>query len=581
MRAAAYAGGVLGLTRLRWPGFILLVLLAIGSAMSPSIPALAGQQSGQTSAANDPNAACAPCHRGIYERYRKTPMANASGLAADGLIPADFQHVASGVHYRVFAQGGKVLLSYEREGAPPGRELAGREELRYFLGSGKRGRTYLFERQGYWFESPINWYGKKQVWDMAPNYLSAQEAPLTLPVDPGCLHCHASGVAPALKGARNRYAGAPFTYGGIACASCHGDPAAHLASAGKVHMANIDATEPLRRDSVCLNCHLEGQAAVVRQGKELESFVPGDNLFDYALYFVRSGESGSGGRATSQWEALLKSECMRKSGDRLTCTTCHDPHGSPAPGERVAFYRQRCLQCHNQAGFAESHHREDPDCTACHMARPPSNDIAHEQVTDHWIRKSVSQERLPLATTGELVVVGGFPSGDRDLGLAYAQVAARGDRQAGQRAEELLLRAEKEAGGAPLDHELHAQLGFLEQLSGRKGPAGEEYKLALQADSGDSLAAGNLALIEAEQHHAGEAARLWDSVFRRDPVQLGAGLNLAVVECGVGERNAAIETLARLLIFAPDNGRGRTMLEAIRSGRQSCGAKPETKPESK
>jgi hypothetical protein len=49
----------------------------------------------------------------------------------------------------------------------------------------------------------------------------------------------------------------------------------------------------------------------------------------------------------------------------------------------------------------------------------------------------------------------------------------------------------------------------------------------------------------------------------------------------VGERNAAIETLARLLIFAPDNGRGRTMLDAIRSGRQSCGAKPETKPESK
>jgi hypothetical protein len=68
------------------------------------------------------------------------------------------------------------------------------------------------------------------------------------------------------------------------------------------------------------------------------------------------------------------------------------------------------------------------------MARPPSNDIAHEQVTDHWIKKTVSQERLPLATSGDLEVVGGTRAGDRDLGLAYAQMAARGDRQSGHSA---------------------------------------------------------------------------------------------------------------------------------------------------
>lgn len=520
----------------------------------------------------DPDAACASCHREIYERYKKTPMANASGIAADGLIPADFQHAASGVHYRVFAQNGQAWLSYARENAPAGRELNGREELRYFLGSGRRGRTYLFEREGYWFESPINWYGKRQVWDMAPNYLSASEAPMTLPVDPGCLHCHASGVAPALKDARNHYAAEPFAYGGIACAACHGDAAAHVASRGKTHMANIDTMQPLRRDSVCLNCHLEGQAAVVREGKELASFAPGDNLFDYALYFVRAGESGSGGRATSQWEALLKSECKRKSDDRLACTTCHDPHGSPPPAERVVFYRKRCLECHKDLKFAESHHPENPDCTACHMARPPSNDIAHEQVTDHWIRKRVSEQRLTVATTGDLLVVGGFTAGDRDLGLAYVQMAARGDRQAGERAMVLLDRAEKETGNAPRDHELHAQLGFLNQLAGKTDAAAEEYKLAL-ADAADSLAAGNLALIDAQRRHTAEAADLWETVFSRDPVELGAGLNLAVVECRAGRRDSAIETLDRLLVFAPDNGRARAMLDAIHSGRERCDAK--------
>ena len=497
-------------------------------------------------------------------------MANASGPAAAGLTPADFRHEASGIHYKVFQESGKVWLSFAREGETAGRELNGRQELTYFLGSGKRGRTYLFQQQGYWFEAPINWYAKKQIWDMAPNYLSAREMPLTLAVDPGCLHCHASGAASSLPDARNHYANAPFLNGGITCAACHVDATAHIASGGKVSLANIDAMEPVRRDSICLNCHLEGQAAVVRLGRQLQNFTPGDNLFDFALFFVRRSESGSGGRATSQWEALLKSACKQASGDRLTCTTCHDPHGSPAPSERVAFYRQRCLQCHNQAGFQQTHHSDNADCTACHMARPPSNDIAHEQVTDHWIKKSVSQERLPLATTGDLEVVGGVKAGDRDLGLAYAQMAARGDRQSAFRAINLLLSAEKQP-GSQSDHELHAQLGFLEQLNGKTEQAAEEYRLALAGDSFDSLAGGNLAFIEAGQHHNAEAIRLWDSVFTHDPVQLGAGLNLAVVACGTGQRSVALATLERLLVFSPDNEKAQTMLANIRSRRQKCG----------
>ncbi len=352
-------------------------------------------------------------------------MANASGPAAEGMITADFRHAASGVHYEVTEKDGKVWLSYDRD--EPGRVLNGRRELRYYIGSGKRGRTYLFEQEGYWFEAPINWYGKKQIWDMAPNYGGAREMPLTLAVDPGCLRCHASGVSSALGDARNHFAGEPFAQGGVTCTACHGDGAAHVASGGKAHMVNVDQLPAVRRDSVCLSCHLEGQAAVMRQGRKAEEFAPGDNLFDYTLFFVYRNEGGSGGRATSQWEALENSACKKASGDRLTCTTCHDPHGSPGPEERVGFYRAKCLGCHSQGGFAASHHPENPDCTECHMGRPPANDIAHEQLTDHWIKKRISPKRVAAANKGQLEAVEGTaPGGDRDLGLAYAQMAHPG-----------------------------------------------------------------------------------------------------------------------------------------------------------
>ena len=523
-------------------------------------------------AGGDPSPACASCHRAIYERYRRTPMANASGLAVDGFIPANFEHAASGVDYRISEDADHVWLSYERDATSPDRALKGQRELRYFIGSGKRGRTYLFEQNGYWFESPINWYAKKQLWDMAPNHLSAHEMPLTMPVDPGCLNCHASGVARSLPDARNHYAAEPFASGGIQCASCHGDGKKHIASDGKIKMLDINALEPVRRDSVCLNCHLEGQVAVMREGKEIEDFVPGDNLFAYTLFFIYRQESGSGGRATSQWEALFRSECKRKSGDKMTCTTCHDPHGSPPAEERVAFYRQRCLQCHNSAGFAEKHHPENRDCTTCHMATPTSNDIAHEQVTDHWIKKRISEARLPEATTGELETVGEIRASDRELGLAYAQMAARGDRSAGTRALELLRRAEHSE-GATGDHDLHAELGFLEQIDGQTERAAAEYNQALEADPYDPLAGGDLALIEAEQHHYQEAERLWRRVFDHNPALVEAGMNLAIVECGEGEKTGAMDTLDRLLNYAPDDEKAREFESEIREERRNCGTK--------
>lgn len=206
----------------------------------------------------------------------------------------------------------------------------------------------------------------------------------------------------------------------------------------------------------------------------------------------------------------------------------------------------------------------------------PTNDIAHEQVTDHWIRRRPSAQAIPKMTRGELSTVGGESASDRDFGLAYAQLATRGDQEAGKRALERLRRTE-DLGGVSGDADLHAQLGFLEQVEGHIDSAAEEYRLALRVDGYNQVAAGDLALIEAAQHRYGEAAALLSGVFEHDPAEVGAGTNLAALECGAGKPSAAAQTLERVQHFAPDDDRARKMLAEIRSGRQSCKERPGTR----
>ncbi len=560
--------------------------LAVGAAVGAAVRGAAP--------GGDPNAACAGCHQAIYERYRSTPMANASGPARKGFLAAEYYHAPSQVTYRIAETGGRVQLEMERPAIRFSGRIDGisgmtapaldaRRELEYFIGSGLRGRTYLFAEEGYWFEAPINWYGKKRVWDMAPNFLETAEIPLTLPVDPGCLRCHSSGARAAQPEARNKYAAEPFVDGGITCAACHGDGSAHVASGGQARMMDIDGLAPERRDSVCLSCHLEGQAAIVRRGKRLEDFRPGESIWDYATYFVHANDRGSGGRATSQWEALLGSACKRGSGERMTCTTCHDPHGTETTmsrAEKVAYYRQRCLACHEtpatvgKASFSATHHAENQDCTACHMQRASSTDIAHEQVTDHRIVVRFSGKVIPPATTGALVAVGpaaiSASAEERDLGLAYAQMAARGDRAAFDAARLLLGRAEKRA-GAEQDEELDAQLGFLDQVAGQSAEAAREYKEALIADSENSFAAGNLAMLLARNGDPRAAVELWRRALAEDPAQATSGINLAIVECGLGSREDALATLGRVLEFSPDNRQALGLELSIRAKARACG----------
>src|SRR5271156_271825 len=63
---------------------------------------------------DDPDRACAQCHKDIYERYKGTAMARGSGIATDGLIQGEFTHATSGIRYKLVLRDGQAWMIYDR-----------------------------------------------------------------------------------------------------------------------------------------------------------------------------------------------------------------------------------------------------------------------------------------------------------------------------------------------------------------------------------------------------------------------------------------------------------------------------------
>jgi tetratricopeptide (TPR) repeat protein len=500
----------------------------------------------QATPVRDADAACAKCHAAIFQSYVATPMANASGLAVEKLHSAKFVHAASSAEYTIGERNNQAFLTYRSLKTP---DVAGNFRLDYFLGSGHLGTTYLYSIGDFLFESPVAWYGNSVSYDMKPGLATMDHMPPPLPMQSGCLRCHMSSVQASDTGTINRYQGLAFLHTGITCEACHGDSQQHILARGKAKIVNPTKLDPNRRDSICISCHLEGDVSVERTGRSALNYRPGESILDYLSYYVQAGAKLTA-RGVSEVEQLNRSTCKRVSGDRMSCTSCHDPHYTPDGEHRAAFFRSKCLTCHNQPEFASKHHPENQDCTSCHMGRTGAANIPHVAWTDHRILKQPEESTSVRASNGEDKLVPLFvtESSDRDLAMAYYQLLLEGNRSLEATAWSK-LQAQRDA--IADDKQALDALGNLAAERGDYKLSEQVFRRVLEIDSDDSTALSNLGILLAKQGKPNDAIPFLKSAFDRNLDIPAFAMNLARVECMTGDGPGAQKTLAEALFYSP------------------------------
>jgi hypothetical protein len=326
--------------------------------------------------------ACAPCHASKVQTQKETPMANASTHAADSQSLRSHDqltfHLPPYTYQITRAQNGSVYSVTDgvRPISAP---------LSWAFGLGESGQTYIFERNGTFYESRLSYYHAIDGLDFTPG--APRIASHTLedalgrrmlyaPETHRCFGCHTTAAT-----TNNRF-DPNHLIPGVTCEACHGPGATHAAmmkagqkEEGIASIMNPGRLNPVDLVDFCGTCHRA--------------------FMDVEL-------SHTSGLANLRFQPyrLERSQCWGKSDARITCLTCHDPH---QPRVRdLAAYDDKCLRCHRSgAGPASGPDRPGKACTmgtnncaSCHMPKYEMPGM-HFKFTDHFIRVVHKDEPYP------------------------------------------------------------------------------------------------------------------------------------------------------------------------------------------
>jgi hypothetical protein len=527
------------------------------------------------------DAKCADCHGDIARSYARHPMARSLVPVEDLLdrqrYTPDTNNPFSilGRRFAVDRQGMRLWHRQAQvdDSGKPVVELA--LQVRWVIGSGAKGYSYVTERDGYLFQTPISWFTQQRRWDLSPGFgPSILTGRLVLG---SCLFCHANRVREHPE-QPDRFVPPVFDGHAIGCERCHGPGELHVRSADRWDIVNPARLTPRRRDAVCEQCHLEGEARILRGGRKLFDYRPGLPLHDFWAVLVHDRQSGEDAKAVNHVEQMYQSKCFPQpiNGVQLGCTTCHNPHVHIGPAEREAHYRAMCLKCHDaakgQTPCSESVSKRKPDnCIACHMPRYAASDIAHTASTDHRIvRRPTRQPVAPTDVESAALVdfyrdrfPGGDPQTERTQGLGLMKLMNANILQPRRYADRALRFLESALARDATDVAVRESKVEAYLLLHRPAEALSEAELLLPEQPGNWQLLARAAYAAQADGQMDRARDYWRRAVAINPFVPDYQVRLVDLLIRAGQLDEARRHCEQLLHLDPFNVSGRQMWEGI------------------
>jgi DmsE family decaheme c-type cytochrome len=185
------------------------------------------------------------------------------------------------------------------------------------------------------------------------------------------------------------------------CESCHGPGKAHVEAGGgkdtiPVRFGSESHNTVAEKNAACLQCHSRSNQLFWRGSphesramacvdchtahQEVRHPLSDEARFNAPLSVTRSLKQ-------TQPELCLQCHQMRRAQlqrsshmpyreGKVTCTSCHNPHGSPNPSQlRQSTVNENCLSCHTErrGPFLWEHPPVMENCSNCHEAHGSSN----------------------------------------------------------------------------------------------------------------------------------------------------------------------------------------------------------------
>ncbi len=472
------------------------------------------------------------------------------------------------------------------------------------MGSGNHARVYILrEPSGKLIQLPIAWYTKQQSWGMPPGYEDANQPELSRPVQRNCMTCH-NAYAEVPVGADR--SGHPNLFpadlpGGIGCQRCHGPGAEHvrLALVDRAPVAQsvaailnpADFPQDRQRD-LCASCHLQPAITIQglnRHGTGFYSFRPGDRLSDHFLNMeFQDGDRAKSDRFDINHHPyrLEQSACFVESEGALGCTTCHNPHGKVPAADRAAYYKTKCLTCHDTdaaglpqmaSGDAHPAIEDTADCTTCHMPRRRTEDVIEVTMTDHLITRDPGPgdltarvpKHVPSVRSVDLFEPApGLTEPDKQSYVLSAILTYDGKGQPA--ATDALIANLSSRGATDYEPWLLALKTLVQQ--GRYDKAGEIASQLLQRAPGVPDVTANAALVRYASGAREEGKAMLRNLIAAQPRMTTPMMNLASIYAQERDFVAAAALLRQLLAQEPTSWKAWTLLARIEAATGETGA---------